>query len=482
MACEKSPQNSLVLEGDILRSHEEQTRLHLGIESALRNTRNQLEAQIGENGDNMFSLLMRLVTRLLAEKSGRDAVERFEEFCRLVRQEYFVLPDCALREIKNPDQDQRVAFSREIIRQLRVPKQLNDGNSIKLQPRIAQLAVLWSEIGFALPPSVEYFIERQMEHIRLEQTQPVRRINFWGVVQTLGGSSYYVIQLERDNLEACELEYQLSREKCQIAREVLGGILKACVSDDTILSDWCGAESMAADMLEEILEAAIPPNTDEDLATAVAAPMMEAIIEEAVDIAQEPEVELSVMGSLDVVSCSATISDGSDVSLNQLKFSSAKALLEVKLNVLRYFVCLDPFAGEKWTELPGVNLEKITTSRRIKKYFKGDLEASIGSDGQRLVQRENDYLRTVLARITMDQRVSRMGGSENGELFTDQDVKVFYKATGFSHDWIAKGFTGGQPMPRILWQKSSVWPGSFTYDLEQIYFGWGMETEDNLAI
>ncbi|XP_053681635.1 uncharacterized protein LOC128732413 [Sabethes cyaneus] len=476
-----SKQNSLQLEGDILRSHEEQIQLHLSVESAVENTRNRLEAQIGESGDNMFSLLMRLVKRLLLADKSADAVDRFEEYCRLVKEEQFLLPEHTLREVK-PDADRyrRAAFSREIIRQLRLPRQ-TDGNFVTtVQPGIVQQAVFWSQIGYALPPSVDYFIERQMGCIRTDQSKPFRRVNFWGVVYTLGGS-YYVIQLERDGLEACELEYQLSQEKCQIARDVLDGLLRACVSDDSIVSDWCGAESMAADLLEEILQAAIPPNTDEDLATAVAVPVMEAIIQEAVDAAQEPEVELSVMGSLDVVSCSATVeADGSsDLSLDEVKFATAKALLEVKLNVLRYFVCRDPFTGDKWTELPGVDLEKIVASRQVRKYFRGDLEAPTGADGGRLLKQEKDYLRAVLARITMDQRVGRVGCSESGGgLFTDRDVNVFYKATGFSHDWRGKEFPAGQPMPRTIWRKSILWPGSFTYDSEQIYFGWGMENDE----
>ncbi|XP_058811528.1 uncharacterized protein LOC131676480 [Topomyia yanbarensis] len=460
--------NPFALEGDILQAKHDSDQFHLSLENALINSRNLLQSQIGENGDNMFALLMRLVSRILSEKS-EHAVNLFEEYCRLVKQGHYIHPDYKLRDVTGAERDRQVTFSKNLIRQVRSLEECPDLSAAPTgEATIAQLSLLWSQIGFALPPTMDYFIDRQLERMRCREQ--VKRVRFWGVIHNLS-SDYYIIELERDDLEALRLEREMSREKVVLAGDIITGLLRFCISDDSIVSDWCGAESMVADMLDFILEDSIPPNTDEDLARAVAVPTMDVLIREAVDVAQEPEVELSVMGSLDVVSCSATMADRSELSLDGVKFAAAKMVLEVKLNALRYFVCRDPI-GEDWVELPGVNLDKIKASCNVRSYFKGDLATPIrGSVGRKFLEREQDYLRAVLARITMDQ-VSRRSESL---LFSKRDVSVYYKETGFPSDWSVRELNGRQPLPRIDWYRSNIWPGSFAFDLDQIYHGWGLE-------
>ncbi|XP_065092425.1 uncharacterized protein LOC135713263 [Ochlerotatus camptorhynchus] len=448
---------SPVLERDILEANNRQEERRLSTENALANARNLLLSQIGDNGDNMFTLLMRLVSRILAEKP-KNAVELFEEYCRLVKQGHFIHPDYKITNVKGAENELKVDFANVVLRKIKSQE------GLRPPLNIAQLAPLWAQIGFALPPSMDYFIDRQMELLR--RGENVKAVRFWGTVITLTGS-YYVIELERDSFEAVQLELQLSQEKAEIARDVIEGLIRMTVSDDSIISDWCGAESMAMEMIEQILEAAIPPDTDEQLATAVAIPVIDRIIEEAIDEAQEPEVELSVMGSLDVVSCSATLAS-SDLSLNQLKFASAKALLEVKLNVFRYYVCSDPFDGD-WSELPGVNLDKIIASRGAKRFFKGNLESSVGKVTER------DHLRTVLTRISMDRFGTEQHDKSNPQrrqFISDRDVTVYYKATGFAREWQ----TACADVKSARWLKSFTWPGSFVYGAEDsIYCGWGVE-------
>ncbi|XP_062549328.1 uncharacterized protein LOC134213888 [Armigeres subalbatus] len=442
------------LERDILVANNQQNEQRLSIDNALVNARNLLKSQIGDNGDNLFTLMMRLISRILAERPD-NAVDLFEEYCRLVKQGHFVQPDLKLQDVKGIEHERKVQFARIVQRKIQSVGHLHS-------------APIWSQIGFTLPPSMDYFVDRQMELIK--QADGVKTVLFWGVIHTLSGS-YYVIEAERDNFEAVQLELQLSREKTEIARDVIEGLLRATVSDDTIISDWCGADSMVMDMIDQILEFAIPPDTDEQLAAAVSGPLLEQIIDDAIDEAQEPEVELSVMGSLDVVSCSATLAT-SDLSLNELKFASAKALLEVKMNVFRYHVCRDPIGGD-WTELPnGVTLEKVIDSRRVKRYFKGMLDATLVGGVM-----ERDHLRATLARISMD-RFDCLRSSDAADrrqrLISDRDVAVYYKATGFANGW--REINGEQIPKSAGWRKSDTWPGSYAYGKEHfIYSGWGVE-------
>ncbi|XP_058448657.1 uncharacterized protein LOC131428626 [Malaya genurostris] len=459
----------IALEGDILRAKSDSDQYRLSVDNALLNGRNFLQSQIGENGDNMFALLLRLVSRILSDRS-EHGVALFEEYCRLVKQGHFIHPDYRIRDVKGLEHDRRLTYSKDLIRQVELLETSPDRSSPPgTGPTIAQLSLIWSQIGFTLPPTLDYFIDRKLESIRLGGNQ-VKRVRFWGVIHNLN-SDYYIIELERDDLEALQLERELSREKVELASDIISGLLRSCVSDDSIVSDWCGAESMVADMLDFILEDAIPPNTDEDLAAIVAFPTMEAILQEAIDVAQEPEVELSVMGSLDVVSCNATVSGVSELSLDGLKFVAAKKLLEVKMNALRYFVCQDPIK-EDWIELPGISLDKIKASCDLRSYFKGDLAAPIGgSIGRKFLSHEKDYLRAVVARISMDQ-VSRASGSL---LFSKRDVSVYYRETRLDRDWSVRNLNGRQPLPKIVWHRSKRWPGSFSFESDHIYHGWGQE-------
>ncbi|KXJ68568.1 hypothetical protein RP20_CCG002697 [Aedes albopictus] len=446
------------MERDILEAKSLRDERSLSIENALINARNILQAHIGENGDNLFTLLMRLISRILAEKPG-NAVDLFEEYCRLVKQGHFIHPDLKLRDEKGVENERKVEFARSVQQKIRSMEHLHS-------------APMWSQIGFTLPPSMDYFVDRQMELLRA--TDGAKQVLFWGVVHTLCGS-YYVIEVERDSFEAVQLELQLNQEKTEIARDVIEGLLRATVSDDTIISDWCGAESMVMEMIDQILEFAIPPDTDEQLATAVAVPLLDRIVEQAIDEAQEPEVELSVMGSLDVISCNATMAS-SDMSLNQLKFASAKALLEVKMNVFRYYVCCDPIEGA-WNELPtGITLDKIVNSCSTKRYFKGNLESKLANG---LVER--DHLRAILTRISMDRYAAAQSSSadeppsnhQRSRLISERDVAVYYKATGFARDWHRMN---NEQIPRSAgWRKSNTWPGSYAYGRDFfIYCGWGV--------
>ncbi|XP_055617203.1 uncharacterized protein LOC129762718 isoform X2 [Toxorhynchites rutilus septentrionalis] len=428
--------------------------------------------RFGKNA-KWFTLLMHLISRIINEKS-ENAVNLFEEYCRLVKQDIYLHPDYKLRIVTGAEQIRHIDFARSFLNNI---KTMDDCSatikSSSAHPTIAKLALTWSHFGFALPPFVDYFVDHQLHQFR--QEGKFKQVRFWGIIHTLD-SNYYVIELERDNIEAVQLEYEMAKEQSHIAKDVIDDLIRAVVSEDSIVTDWCGAESMVADILEEILEYAIPADTDIDLAMSVTIPVLENVIEEAIDVAQEPEVELSVMGSLDVVSCNATV-ESSDLSLNQVKFASFKKLVEVKLNVFRYLVSLDPLGGD-WVDLPETDLEKIIASSDVTSYFRGKLDSPV-VEGKKKIVSEKDYLRAVLARISMDQ-FARPKNAEDREseipsLISEKDVKVYYKATGFPCDWSEKKLNRRHPTSQFIFKKSNIWPGSFTFDAEHIYFGWGVQ-------
>lgn len=73
------------------------------------------------------------------------------------------------------------------------------------------------------------------------------------------------------------------------------------------------------------------------------------------------------------------------------------------VNRKTYFVC--NILGEEWCELPNVTPEQLVVSRKITKYFTGDLNAKIWSY-PKFHGVERHYLRATIARITASTYVS----------------------------------------------------------------------------
>lgn len=97
------------------------------------------------------------------------------------------------------------------------------------------------------------------------------------------------------------------------------------------------------------------------------------------------------------------------------------------VNRKTYFVCNN--LGEEWCELPNVTPQQLIASRKITKYFTGDLNAKIWSY-PKFYGEERHYLRAIIARITASTYVSPtdyyhidVNGEEEEEEEEDVDVK-----------------------------------------------------------
>lgn len=76
------------------------------------------------------------------------------------------------------------------------------------------------------------------------------------------------------------------------------------------------------------------------------------------------------------------------------------------LNRKTYFVCNN--LGDEWIELPKVTPQQIQASRKIRKYFTGDLKAEVYA-WPIFPGMEKHYLRAIIARITAGTYVSPIG-------------------------------------------------------------------------
>lgn len=76
------------------------------------------------------------------------------------------------------------------------------------------------------------------------------------------------------------------------------------------------------------------------------------------------------------------------------------------VNRKTYFVC--NILGEEWCELPNITPQQLVVSRKITKYFTGDLNAKIWSY-PKFHGEERHYLRATIARITASTYVSPTG-------------------------------------------------------------------------
>lgn len=77
-----------------------------------------------------------------------------------------------------------------------------------------------------------------------------------------------------------------------------------------------------------------------------------------------------------------------------------------ELNRNVYYVCTD--VNGEWIELPPVTQRQIEASRRVVRYFTGDLEAQVSSSPT-FPGCEKNYLRAVLARISASTHISPLG-------------------------------------------------------------------------
>lgn len=94
------------------------------------------------------------------------------------------------------------------------------------------------------------------------------------------------------------------------------------------------------------------------------------------------------------------------VSLYQRPKDIPSELTGAGVNRKSYFVC--NILGEEWRELPNVTPQQLAVSRKITKYFTGDLNAKIWSY-PKFHGEERHYLRATIARITASTYVSPTG-------------------------------------------------------------------------
>ncbi|XP_055519725.1 radial spoke head protein 6 homolog A isoform X1 [Leucoraja erinacea] len=81
-------------------------------------------------------------------------------------------------------------------------------------------------------------------------------------------------------------------------------------------------------------------------------------------------------------------------------------------NKFTYFVCSEP--AKIWTKLPHVTPAQITTARKIKKFFTGNLDAPVTSYPP-FPGNEINYLRAQIARISASTQISPLGFYQFGE-------------------------------------------------------------------
>lgn len=76
------------------------------------------------------------------------------------------------------------------------------------------------------------------------------------------------------------------------------------------------------------------------------------------------------------------------------------------INQRTYFVC--HCLGDEWIELPKLTLNEIEISQKIRKYFTGDLNATIRSN-PKFSGNEGNLLRANIQRITTETYAAPMG-------------------------------------------------------------------------
>ncbi|KAJ6636267.1 Radial spoke head protein 6 like A [Pseudolycoriella hygida] len=170
------------------------------------------------------------------------------------------------------------------------------------------------------------------------------------------------------------------------------------------------------------------------------------------------------------------------------------------INQKSYFVC--NCLGDEWIELPKLTSTDIEMSRKIRKYFTGDLSSTIRSNPE-FPGIEGNLLRAVIERITTETYVAPVGyytadggnasvnsnyiSTESNELvdlsswclYRMKELPLCSESSSTSiPEWsIRRRNENFQKMSLVL-IRSNTWPGavSFCSDLEHdsLYIGWGV--------
>ncbi|KFB44267.1 hypothetical protein ZHAS_00012045 [Anopheles sinensis] len=433
--------------------------------------------QVGKNGDNMYNLLVRLITRLL-DNPPANAVDHFEEYCRSVKVEFLSTQRHFTRyHVEAPAEKQR-NLSEQISNAL---TQFENEN-IRLHPEQGLMIQRdLNTLGWELPFGYEYFISAQIGRTLRDETD-VKLCQFWGVMRSLR-SDYFILELEHR-----EKTVDFSARLGVIGKhpEIITNVIDALVDETSFesresITSTGTIKKLPQPMLMEILGKL--DLADSEIEQENIQQDMRILLTELIERISRDYLRSSSSSSSDFESsCSSEphrLPPESTASL--LRAQLERMQVEAQLNRRSYLVTTNP-CTKPWHRLPQVTLEQIRAAERLRVFLVGDLRAKVRGPGQPFVDLEENLLRVLIAKIST-HRTDHIDGSETNISMAKCLSGMHGSVTEYNHEmlrekserWLERKEQGMQ-----YWT-SEVWPGLCAFlDGEQFrscYFGWGLEKQ-----
>lgn len=332
-----------------------------------------------DTGDSLYDHLVAIIKRTLDERPP-NVVDYFEDYSRQIREQRYKISEKHLHEtyiepIRLLSAKKILALLTEITTsstslddELKQSHSTNDENPEEnddeelhtpLITDIMQLKYYWSLAGIGLPQDKVFLLSCCIEKLKLLPI--VRKCRFWG--EMFGTTAnYYIAEVD---LTEMEIENRRTTEITLNPEQLSTNIIE---SNESVKSLELSTK-----------QSAYPPKP-------IPLELMPLRPTKSDDNFQQP-------------------------ALPQSKYKPPHEvpaeICGIGLNRKTYFVCNQ--LGDEWQELPPVTSAEIVAARKLKKFFTGNLDASLNSTFPVFYGREENFLRATIARITASTFVAPIG-------------------------------------------------------------------------
>ncbi|XP_050087417.1 uncharacterized protein LOC126572274 isoform X2 [Anopheles aquasalis] len=483
------PPGTYQFEADLVNKFKAKNRISLEKYGSIAKT--QLQQNVGRNGDNLFCLLARLITKLLDEASTVGVVDLFEEYCRQVKADFFSPCQPRLR----PGAIEEAANAKRILMARQTLEALDQMESEKTawRPPGNQLFVReLNAMGFGLPRGMDYFICAEMDR-RVHTDPHVKLCQFWGIVRALR-CDYYILELEHHD-QGASSSSQWPASTSARNSEIVSGIISSLLGQGSVTPEeaWSSADELAMVETEASLkEITLPVVLDilNDLN----------LTESSLELTRyRKDVDVLLTEVINRLSCISIETLESQLETpsmveetrerEALPVKSTESLLrarlerlqlEARLNKNTFLVSENP-RSKPWHVLPNVTIDQIQQSESTPRLLVGpDLQAPV-SQGS-FAGLEENWLRARIAKIST-YRDGNIDGSATNLSLAKCLSGLYGSTTEFDQELVgelAERWYERKEFGMQYWM-SVKWPGLCAFNAESQfhcrYFGCGLEKQ-----
>ncbi|XP_053667245.1 uncharacterized protein LOC128716351 [Anopheles marshallii] len=480
------PRDAYRTEEELLKSIK--TNENYSLESNFTSSKALLRRQVGRNGDNLYDLLVRLVSNLL-DNTPSNVVDHFEEYCRLTQNDFLSPDRLFLHPFDQPREKGRTLQKQAILAKqtLKILTQIEHEKGCHYTKLSLFVNRGLNMMGLDIPRGYDYFISTQIDQT-LHNNSNVKSCEFWGIVRSLG-CDYYVLEAElRDkSVEYCECRGVIGTHP-EIITNIIDGVLERTLKQTKSLSIL---PQLTAESLDDLTQGVMKdilaqlPLVDREIEEQYCRQHIASLLAELIDrlscMSSERSSEDSSSGM--VVDPCATSHLSIHSTASMLRIRLERIQLENRLNNRKYWVSENP-RTKPWQELPDITLEQLEATEGLQVFLRGNLEAPVPHIVKQFNGLEKNLLRAQVCRIS-SHRDCHLDASETNISLVRCLSGMFFSMTGYNQELLqerAERWWERKEQGMQYWT-SETWPGLCTFIDEEkfrcYYIGWAQEKRNN---